>query len=340
MELLLSNYYPAKFSNIRTTQKVWIEQMSKAEHVRIATGFISSSSLIDLRNIIEVNEKPNVEMLIGMHYFDGFTRQQYDCALALNETLQEQNRGAVYLSNAMRFHGKLYSFSDMKQCFGAITGSSNLNSFLSKNKIYETDCFFKDEEAKIVDRIIQDLFDKLGRKITDIHVDKFIENNDLLENHYSVEKISPTEMTRILMTRTSVSFDIPIKPEPKSHLNRFFAIGRKNQKGFEIRRPWYEAEIIVPVSITRLPNYPKNKTFDVITNDGWRFRCYTSGDESKNFQSKGDLTILGKWIKGKLEQKGALIMGTPVTDNVLSKYGRNTMKLSATTDPNLWLIEF
>ena len=339
MELLLSNYQPAKFSN-RTTQKVWLENLSKAEQIRIATGFISSASLIELRKMVEVNKKPCIEMLIGMHYFDGFTKQQYDCALALNETLQEQNRGAIYLSNAMRFHGKLYSFNDTKQCFSAIVGSSNLNSLFSAYKIYEADCFFEGDNAKTIDKSIQNLFGKLGKIITDFQIDSFIQNNDLLENHYGVNKISHEELTKILATKTDVSFDIPMKAEAKSNLNCFFGKGRVSPRGFEVPRPWYEVEIIVPVSITRLPDYPANRTFDVVTNDGWRFTCETNGQNSKNFRSQNDLTILGKWLKGKLEQSGALEMATPVTENVLLQYGKNTMKLSATADPNLWLIEF
>ncbi len=339
MELLLSNHQPAKFSN-GTTPKVWLENLSKAEQIRIATGFISSASLIELKKMIEVNEKPRVDMLIGMHYFDGFTKQQYDCALALNNTLQEQNRGVVYLSNAVRFHGKLYSFCDTKHCFSAIVGSSNLSSLLSPNKIYEADCFFEKDSAKTIDKSIQDLFGKLGKPITDFQIDRFVENNDLLENHYGVKKLTPTEHTQLWNTKTDVSFDIPMKTEAKSNLNVYFGKGRVNQRGFEMPRPWYEVEIIVPVTITRQPNYPVKRTFDVVTDDGWRFSCKTTGDYGKNLRSSDDLLVLGKWIKGKLEQKNTLTMGTPVTENVLSQYGKSAVKLSATNDPNLWLIEF
>lgn len=340
MELLLSNYQPAKFSN-RTPQKVWIENLSKAEHVRIATGFISSSSLIELKKIVEVNNKPCVDILIGMHYFDGFTRQQYDCALALNKTLQEQKRGVVYLSKAVRFHGKLYSFCDTNQCFSAIVGSSNLNSLLSANNIYESDCFFENDIANVVDKSIQNLFGKLGKPITDFHIDTFIENNDLLENHYGVKKLTKTELTQSWNTKKKdISFNIPLKTKEKSNLNVYFGKGRIDKRGFEMPRRWYEVEIIVPVSITRLPNYPAKQTFDVITDDGWRFGCKTTGDYGKNLRSSDDLLILGKWIKGKLEQKNALTIGQPVTEDVLTKYGKTMMKLSATTDPNIWLIEF
>lgn len=339
MELLLSNYQPAKFSN-RTTSKVWLDNLSKAQHVRMATGYISSASLIELKKIVEVNEKPSVEILIGMHYYDGFTKQQFDSALALNETLQKQNRGVVYLSNAMRFHGKLYSFTNEKKCFGAIVGSSNLSSIFAAYKIYEADCFFVGDNAKTIDKSIQDIFRKLGKPITNFQIESFIKNNDLLENHYGVSKVSHEELTTILATKTGVTFDIPMKTEAKSNLNCFFGKGRVNQRGFEMPRPWYEVEIIVPVSITRLLNYPTNRTFDVVTNDGWRFTCETNGQNSKNLRSRNDLSILGKWIKGKLEQSGALTLATPVTEDVLMQYGKNSMSLSATSDPNLWLIEF
>jgi hypothetical protein len=339
MELLLSGYQPAKFSN-RTPSKVWLDNLSKAEQIRIATGYISSASLIELKKIVEVNEKPHIEMLIGMHYFDGFTKHQYSSAFELNKTLQERNRGTVYLSNAMRFHGKLYSFKDKEKCFGAMVGSSNLSSIIGGYKIYEADCFLEGDNAELIDKSIQDLFGKIGKPITDFQINNFIKSNDLLKNHYGVNKVSHEELTKIFATRTGVTFDIPMKTEAKSNLNCFFGKGRVNQRGFEMPRPWYEVEIIVPVSITRLPNYPTNRTFDVVTNDGWRFTCDTNGQNSKNFRSQNDLTILGKWIKGKLEQNDSLELAAPVTESVLKNYGKSTIKLSATQDSNLWLIEF
>lgn len=54
MELLLSNYQPAKFSN-RTTSKVWLDNLSKAEQIRIATGYISSASLIELKKMAKMS---------------------------------------------------------------------------------------------------------------------------------------------------------------------------------------------------------------------------------------------------------------------------------------------
>ena len=103
-------------------------------------------------------------------------------------------------------------------------------------------------------------------------------------------------------------------------------------------------ELIVPKTVTTLPGYPQSKTpeavFDVITDDGWTFKCKVSGDFSKNFRSEGDLKILGKWLKGRLENAGALIVGTPVTNATLQTYGRNSFKLTKTTIPGTWYLDF
>ena len=96
--------------------------------------------------------------------------------------------------------------------------------------------------------------------------------------------------------------------------------------------------------MTSQPGYPRSKTdeavFDVITDDGWSFKCKVSGDYSKNFRSEGDLKILGKWLKGRLENAGVLKVGEPVTAKTLNDYGRNTFSLTKTTVPNLWYLDF
>ena len=146
---------------------------------------------------------------------------------------------------------------------------------------------------------------------------------------------------------TDISFAIPIKGyevSPQSNLNVFFGKGRVSKNGLVKPRHWYEVELIVPKSVTSQPGYPRSKTdeavFDVITDDGWSFKCKVSGDYSKNFRSEGDLKILGKWLKGRLENAGVLKVGEPVTAKTLNDYGRNTFSLTKTTVPNLWYLDF
>ena len=89
---------------------------------------------------------------------------------------------------------------------------------------------------------------------------------------------------------------------------------------------------------------PKQKQmmhiFDVITDDGWSFKCKVSGDYSKNFRSEGDLKILGKWLKGRLENAGVLKVGDPVTKETLDLYGRNTFTLTKTNKTGIWYLDF
>lgn len=342
MDLLLSNFGKAKYPNQPTTRKIWDKNIEIANNIKIATGFISSDSLIELARIIELNDKPDIELLIGMHYFSGFTRAQYDSAIALHNILQDRKRGAVYLSTSTMFHGKLYSFADSQKSYGALVGSSNLGSMVkSSSGLYEIDCYFEDDRnIKQINNTISNLFNDIGVKISDVTIDSFSRYNALLDNHYGVSKIYPEDLTGIWETRNDIEFDIPVKTEAKSNLNIFFGRGRVSPRGFEIPRPWYETEFIVPVSTTRLPNYPKDNILTVYTDDGWSFECSSQGQNAKNFRSLGDLQILGRWIKGKLELTGSLKIGQPVTNEVLSNYGNDTVKLIGTTKPNVWLLDF
>ncbi|WP_295936182.1 restriction endonuclease PLD domain-containing protein [uncultured Alistipes sp.] len=342
MELLLSNFGKAKYPSHSTTRKVWDKNLGIADNIKIATGFISSDSLIELAKIIELNDKPNIELLIGMHYFSGFTKAQYDSAIALHNILEEKKRGAVYISTSTMFHGKLYSFADSQKSYGALVGSSNLGSMVkSSSGLYEADCYFNDDKnIKQVDHTISNLVKDIGIKISDVSIDSFNKHNVLLDNHYGVDHVQPEDLVKIWSTKTDLVFDVPVKTEAKSNLNIFFGRGRVSSRGFEVPRPWYEAEFIVPVEITRLPNYPKERVLTIYTDDGWSFECSSQGQNAKNFRSLGDLQILGRWIKGKLELSGALQIGQPVTADVLNKYGNDTVKLLGTSNPDIWLLDY
>ncbi len=340
MELLLSNFPPVNITP--SSARNYIEKTIKdCKTLKIASGYVSSDALIELKRIVELNKSPRLELLIGMHYFDGFTKTQYEAASALNNYLITEDLGFVYLANTMKFHGKMYSFIMNDASVSAIVGSSNLGSLYDKvNRLYEADILLKGEESNAIDDSIVKIINSLGSPLEEVEITKFIQFNKLLENHENVKKVESEERAAVLSKRTSQYFDIPVKTEPKSNLNTFFGKGRVDKRGYEMPRPWYEAEIIVSNRITSQAGYPVNKSFSVYTDDGWLFKCETNGDFSKNFRSKDDLKILGKWIKGRLEESGALKIGTPVTEDVLRNYGRNTLKLSATTDPDIWYLDF
>ena len=349
MELLLSNIPPVRFSK-RNTSSCFEDLLQDAEGIRIASGYISEDALAELKKIVEVNKKSFLELVIGMHGFEGFKQSQFDAARYLDEYLRSSKIGSVRVVNAFKFHGKMYSFLKKQTAFAGIIGSSNLSSVLDNQNHYEADLFIN--EAVIANEI-DNFIIQLSRDASvpiEGYEPKIIEGaNTLLEGHEGVEKPSREELEVVFLDRTPVSFKIPIKgaeEAPHSNLNVFFGRGRENKRGFVKPRHWYEVELIVSSEITSQSGYPKagypgkESIITVYTDDGWKFRCKISGDYSKNFRSADDLKILGRWIKGRLENNGALKVGEPVTAETLRHYGRDNFELIATSNPAVWILDF
>ena len=348
MEFLQSNYPPVRTGG-RTFLDTFYGLLPQTEELSIAVGYVTADSLVELRQIAEMNHLEKLNLTIGMHYPDGFTRVEYNAARRLNDYLTETGKGHVSLVTAFRYHGKLYSYSDRNGAFAGIIGSNNLSSIVEGgSRVYES-AFLLDNrrEAEAMHSFIAHLNRDAAEIISECDITRFKNNNPVLEGHENVRRVEPVEMYECLQARTPLSFEIPLKGaevSAQSNLNVFFGRGRVGVNGLVKPRHWYEVELIVPNTISLLPGYPRARTdeavFDVITDDGWSFACKVSGDYNKNFRSEGDLKILGKWIKGRLENAGALTVGEPVTQDTFRRYGRNTFTLTKTSIPNTWYLDF
>ena len=349
MEFLFSNYPPMKTS-YKSFSDTFYGLLPQTSRLDIAVGYISSDSLIELQKTIELNSNiKSLNLIVGMHYFDKFTKVQYDAAMHLNDFLKQEKIGEVRLVTAFRYHGKLYSYSNANGPFAGIVGSNNLSSIVDGGvRQYESSILLQEKPAvgQMKD-FIQSLSRNASANIAELDIDEFNTDNALLDGHEFVEKISPKDLAAAMCTKTATSFEIPIKTyevSPQSNLNVFFGKGRESKNGLVKPRHWYEVELIVPKNVTSQPGYPKAQTeeaeFTVFTDDGWSFKCKVSGDYSKNFRSEGDLKILGKWLKGRLENAGVLSVGNPVTAETLRRYGRSTFTLTKTTQPGIWFLDF
>lgn len=343
METVFSNFAPANITP-KSLKTVWSELFGDASEVLIATGYVSNDAVEELHAILRANPEhiKNLQLLVGMHYLEGFTKAQYDSLINLQEYLTVENRGCVYISEFIKFHGKLYSFANNQKVEGLI-GSANFSCFWnSAERTYETMLHISQKkEANTLLKNINDLIDKLGKPINEVpKPNTFITHNKNLEEQDDVHKVEISDVLKLVNTPSEFIFSIPLKTTEKSNLNVFFGQGRRDQRGIIIPRPWYEVELIVSSNITNLDGYPRNKEFTVITDDGWRFDCKTSGDYSKNFRSKDNLKTLGKWIKGKLELSGALETGQMVTNEVLDTYGCKHVELRSTSNPDEWLLSY
>jgi hypothetical protein len=345
IELLNSNYQPLKTNGKRFSDVFFDLFVNRSTATKIASGYISEESVADLINLYETGYNKPLNLIAGMHYFEGFSYGQYNALIRLSSILDSKNLGGVFIANVMKYHGKVYSFYESNK-YMSIIGSSNLTKIaLAKEnaaeRVYDTDLFIHDDSITVeIDKFITDLQDKLCANLKNINESdiKIVEIENLFDNYLSVEKISAQNIPNEF---TDIAFDIPLKAEEKSNLNCYFGKGRHNfANGSILPRDWYEIEIIVPSKITASKNYPQNQQFWVITDDGYKFECKTSGDYSKNFRSAADLKILGRWVKGRLENRRVLKTGEKVTEKTLTDYKRDSIRLVKTRIPNTWYLDF
>lgn len=308
--------------------------VDKATNFNIATGFITNDSIAALKQIVEFREgELKLSLFIGMNYLDGFTKPQYYAVKELNDFLRKYDVGRVFLSSHALYHGKMYSFMCEDSCLASFVGSSNLGSFVGTSQnLIESDILLKNNEGKEINSFIQRITETLGTNFTDLPeiVDFKSPDVELLKDYTHVKKLTQAELKQELSRCVGQKIDIPLKTTPKSNLNTFFGAGKI--KGKYSPRGWYEIEIILSKNLPGLdllPNKDQGK-FTVITCDGYEFECSRQGDYSKNLRSEFDLKILGRWIKGQMENEGALKIGTPVTEDTLRLFGKRYLRLQKT----------
>lgn len=345
MSILFSNLQPLIYNNDNFSE-AFERLLLSSDKIKIASGYVSEESLMELKSVLDFYKNEDkikfCDLTIGMHHREGFTRPQYEAAKNLGEFLAEFKLGSVRLCTAFKFHGKVYSFFKNNKPTAAIMGSSNLSNMIESRQ-WEVDCVFTDKKILgELDGLHIDLVKKATKDILELpRPEKFLENKGLMEGRTGVEKLSLNDLESYNSQRHGTVFQIPLKTEAKSNLNAYFGKGRLSQNGAVRPRPWYEIEIIVPTTITRLNGYPHSGTvFNVITDDGWKFKCKISGQNDKNLRSEDDLKTLGRWIKGRLEAAGILGIGQSINSEMLQKYGRNYLTLSQTKDPETWLLDF
>jgi hypothetical protein len=344
VEILASSVPPLGDHRLSSFSDAFVAQFFKSSHVSMVAGYAAADAVVELSRLVEKKaDLASLDLVVGMANFDGLFRSQLDALIDFHELLVNRSIGGVYIARALPVHAKASSFGSGTETLTAIVGSSNLSGLVPSFRQFEMDVLLRDlQTSQVVHQMIRDIVDKASSPISIAKQDlKVRENPNLVLE--GVPGVSRVDSPIPLPNPNALSFRIPIKPEPKSHLNVFFGAGRK-QGGYEVPRHWYEVELIVGVDITRKEGYPQAGTpeaiFDVITDDGWRFGCQVQGQNSKNFRSSGDLRILGKWIKERLQNAGALRIGEPVTSSTFRDYGRSDLLLTKLADENLWLLDF
>lgn len=322
MPLLYSNIPPLRKPEEKQTLSEYLNTKAKeCEEIIIAVGYASKNALIEIDRIVKENSISNVVLVLGMYYIEGFPESIYNTALKIDEEWRNLGIGEIRLTKSIKYHGKVYGFYKDNQIISGIVGSHNLGALSAEAgnlRQYEISVLCEEgAECEEIDAHLRSVISSPASvsfsEVTDATV--IHEENTKLNDVEGVTKVSSADVASYKVAETDIVFDIPLKVPGipgstqdfmKSNINKCYAKGRLNSKtGVVTERGWWETEIIVSKSTTSNENYPeKDVPFFVITDDGWKFMMHVSGDYSKNFESHGDLKILGYWLKGRLVAAG------------------------------------
>ena len=324
MKLLYSNVPPLRIKNDEQTLTDYFkEQIASADTVYCIVGYASKTSLLELDKIVRESGISRAVLVLGMYCVEGFPEGIYNTAVTINKGWHEDGIGEIRATKSMKYHGKVYGFSRNGHLFSASIGSHNLGALsIDANNLRQYELSMHTENENECTEIFNHISEVITapvsfplEDITDITI--IHEENTKLNGVEGVTKVSLADVEAFKAAQTDISFEIPLKVPGmpgssqdfmKSNINKCYAKGRLNTRsGVVTERGWWETEIIVGTDITNDHRYPeKNTPFYVITDDGWKFLMHASGDHKKNFESEGDLKILGYWLKGRLVAAGVV----------------------------------
>lgn len=376
MELLYSNILPFRLSEgQRTITDCFMEQLSKADRVEIAVGYVSYASLCELENLAENNAVSNICLNIGMYYIEGMPENSYHTAVKINQKWSQSGKGEIRLVRAFKYHGKIYCFYKDGIPFSAIIGSANLGVIkpeASNRRQYEMAMMITDSDEcrKIAEHIEQLKAPNCSANIAEITDVLLVrEVNTALNGIELVTSIPKSNVDFYNQREAKVSFYLPLKVPSteerfiddgkhytKSNINVCYAAPRSKRKA----RDWYETQLTVSADIYRMEGYPeKNKPFFVVTDDGYWFKAHTTSDNNKQFSAVGDELIMGRWLKGRLAAAGIVkpVNNTGedtdrkgmITQEMLQEYGCDRLHFKKTgqtaLDENgqpldVWMLSF
>lgn len=308
------------------------DELKYSDDVAIASGYVSHDVLDQFREDFAriVSNKGRFRLLVGMAFYEGLAARKLNLLENIHRELNtNDSRSGVYVAYSRRFHGKIYSFKNHRTDHVYIGSSNFSRSGLSEN--LECTALISDPPTKSeIESYLDFLFDtenavSIDKAEITVPGSKEYLERIALKNLSDLERYEPKNID----TSLSPYFDFSLRrivEKEKSNLNVYFGKGRwARSTGKVSPRPWYEVELIADQSINRNPLYPKGE-FIAYTDDGYVIPMRTSGDYYKNIRSRGNLRLLGQWIKGKLQVSNALLPLTPVTMDTLDQYGKDALR--------------
>lgn len=335
-ELLATNLSPLK-TTLKTFPESWGKDFLNAKKVQIATGYVSGESCALIKTLA-IDKNVYVELIVGMALKDGLTNNQFNKLNELNIALNDASLGGVFIVSDFAFHGKVTYF---QTSFGDVSylGSSNLSGIVpignNDGRNFEMDVRIVDATHTLdIHNFIEDLKAKSSRAYDEIKDQIRIVRMpvETLIGQKNVIEVGQTEyLSHLLNSELGEAFELPLSTEQASSLNAYFGKPRFSKSGKAMPRDWYEVNLVLPKKArSNALDYPFHEEFIVVTDDGFEFVGKSSGDDGKNFSSRKNNKIIGRWLKGRLQESGALVRGQMVTDEVLRNYGKSSLTMVKT----------
>lgn len=376
MKLLYSEILPlGTTEDQKTIVECIVRELEKADRIDIAVGYVSNASLIELNRLIFENHISNVCLNIGMYFVEGMPESSYHTALRINEKWHNAGIGEVRIVKAFKYHGKVYCFYKEGVPFSAVIGSANLGVLkleASNRRQYEIAAITENaEEAAEIAKHLENLKEeRCSQEISQIRDIPLV--HEVNTSLIGVELVTQVPKSNVDFYKSrdsevlfSLLLKVPCENEKhiddgkhytKSNINVCYAAPRNKRKP----RDWYETQLTVGADVYRMEGYPeKNKSFFVVTDDGYWFKAHTTSDNNKQFSAVGDELIMGRWLKGRLAAAGLVrpVNNTQldidrtgmITKEILDEYGCDRLKFKKTgqtaldeegTPLNVWLLSF
>ena len=319
---------------------------SGTTRVNILTGYVGLETVTNFRKKVPTLGQTKFELVVGMAVKEGLTSKTYNELVRLNEDLITHTgatgpRNGVYVyfsggnGNLKRdrgIHAKVYWFEVGGQA-EMIIGSSNFSpSGLSDKGNIEMNIVEQDTRLCFE---FQRFYDGLHSNGNLVRIDK-VSNFPVKGSSKFVAKEIDSRLRTANVPKkykslpfVDIDLALNIDNQTASNLNVCFSKGRwARATNVVTPRSWYEVEIICPMPVITNPLYPKGD-FVITTSDGVTFEGTTNGQNFKNLRSKGDLKVLGRWLKGLLEEAGCLSDNPQelVTSSTFLEYGNSILRI-------------
>lgn len=316
-----------------------LSSLKDCKAVKIASGYVGlgafQEALEPFKKILQ--DGGQVTLVFGLGYWEGISpalekllREFHDLALTY------KNDSGVFFCQKDRYHGKFYIFETDIDKWASV-GSSNFSDTGFGNWLESNIKINSEHEVNLLNEYFLRLKKNNAKSIDQL---TFPSRRKELKKKSVKQNIGlPPNVSSL-----PVTFKLKIKPQPRSHMNLFAGVGRKNLKGIYILRPWYEVEIGVTKNEMQglagiVP--PQKDPFIINTVDASGnvmpalFKRKTASPTSNNtlldgsdFMSQNRIE-LGRFIKDRLIDAGLLRYGELITEDTLDMYGNDCLEFRA-----------